>query len=260
MSWFFNKDAEISSRTDDWDFYFCLVDDKPASIFVDLGRIGRIPSSGFPIMMYLRLYMENPRSDGLSSNEDYQTLLAIEDGLEQKAQKQKLIYVGRNTTDGFRDFVFYGADPSRFSKAVKETMHDFTSCRYEIGHREDKDWSVYREFLYPAPIQYRHMLNRRVLQALKEAEDDETVPHKLDHRVYFEAESQRTGFMQEILRLGYEIEGESLSAASPDIYLDFFRTDQLDAVDAITNELEDLAARFGGNYDGWGTSVEKKSD
>lgn len=33
----------MATMTDDWDFYFCNVDDKPASIDVDLGAVDMLP-------------------------------------------------------------------------------------------------------------------------------------------------------------------------------------------------------------------------
>lgn len=48
--------------TDDWDFYFLQVDDKPASIY-DFA-----PNPKLPYMAYIRLHMREPRTDGLSSN------------------------------------------------------------------------------------------------------------------------------------------------------------------------------------------------
>ena len=47
--------------SNDWDFYSCRVDDKPASIFVDLGIRRDVPLSGRPYMAFVRLFMRAPR-------------------------------------------------------------------------------------------------------------------------------------------------------------------------------------------------------
>lgn len=59
--------------SNDWDFYSCRVDDKPASIFVDLGIGGDAPLSGQPYMTFVRLFMRAPRPDGLSSQAESAT-------------------------------------------------------------------------------------------------------------------------------------------------------------------------------------------
>jgi len=60
--------------SDDWDFYFCRVDDKPASIFLDLGIEKEAPVYGFSVMAYVRIRMQAKRDDGLSSPSAYTQL------------------------------------------------------------------------------------------------------------------------------------------------------------------------------------------
>jgi hypothetical protein len=67
--------------SDNWDFYFCRVDDKPASIFLDLDIEQQAPISDLAHISYVRLRMNAPRPDGFSSQEESETLNAIEDVL-----------------------------------------------------------------------------------------------------------------------------------------------------------------------------------
>ena len=254
MSWFLKKADKIIEPSKEWDFYFCKVDNKPASVFVDLGRRNTIPSKGYEYMAYLRLYMKQPRKDGLSSSEEYQALCDFEDRLEVSlTAKAGMLYVGRITHDGVRDFYFYVKEPNVFTKTVKGFMGGFTGYDYETGDRLDADWSIYREFLYPDAKAYRTILNRRVLESLNAHGDNAVVPHKLDHRVYLRKDSQTQPFIDQILALGFQLEG--LEDNGDDVTVDFFRTDLLQNIDELTNELEDLAETFGGTYDGWGTEV-----
>ena len=98
--------------SDDWDFYFCRVDNEPESIFVDLGIREEVPIAGLPHLAWLRLYMRMPRPDGLSSNAEYETLVAIEDSVSHAIETAdvRLQYVGRNTSGGCRDFYLYAED------------------------------------------------------------------------------------------------------------------------------------------------------
>lgn len=50
--------------TDDWDFYAARVDDRPASIFVDLGAAQAAPVETLPLRAHVRLFMNSPRPDG----------------------------------------------------------------------------------------------------------------------------------------------------------------------------------------------------
>jgi uncharacterized protein (TIGR01619 family) len=255
MSWFFDRADQVSEPSKEWDFYFCQVDNKPASIFVDIGRMNAIPDKGFQHMSYLRLYMKQPREDGLSSNEEYQILCDFEDRLNTKLiAKAGILYVGRNTNNGVRDFYFYVKEPKAFSKALATLMATLSEYEYETGDRLDANWSTYREFLYPDAKAYRTILNRRVLEALDQHGDDKAVLHKLDHRVYLTQNSQVQPFIDRILSMGFQIEAQN----SEDINIfivDFFRTDLLNCIDNVTDLIEGLVEEFGGDYDGWGTEV-----
>lgn len=135
----------------DWDFYFCRVDGELASIFVDLGIAASVPITALPHMAFIRLHMRQPRADGLSSQEEFATLSQIEDALEATLVVEgSSTYVGRNTTAGFRDFVFYLSDPSNWDARVKAALLPFGTYRCEVGSRPDPEWLAYRNFLHPS--------------------------------------------------------------------------------------------------------------
>src|SRR5438045_1907083 len=122
----------------DWDFYLCRVDGEVASIFVDLGVAAETPIPTLPHLAFIRLYMRSPRADGLSSQDEFGVLSQIEHVLETALVAEgRSIYVGRNTSAGFRDFVFYLSDPSNWVARVEAALMPFTSYRYEVGTRPD---------------------------------------------------------------------------------------------------------------------------
>jgi hypothetical protein len=85
--------------SDDWDFFSLRVDDQAASIFVDLGIRNLAPIRTHPLMGYLRVAMRRPREDGLSSQEEFDDLIALEDRVTADIVKNgTAIYVGRNTS------------------------------------------------------------------------------------------------------------------------------------------------------------------
>ena len=154
--------------SDDWDFYSLRVDSQPASIFVDLGMSKEAPIRSHSTMGYLRVLMRLPREDGLSSREEFDDLIALEDRVTAKViQDGTAVFVGRNTSSGNRDFYFYVADPTKFEKAAKAAMREFPAYKYETDARADQEWRTYFDFLYPSEIDYQRIMNRRVRQHLK---------------------------------------------------------------------------------------------
>ena len=241
----------------DWDFYALLVEDRPASIFVDLALAGRAPLAGATNMAYVSVLMRAPRSDGLSSQEEFDDLVAVERSLEAAIQAQDyIIYAGRCTTAGCRDFYFYVADPDVFDTTVAEAMVQHPDYRFDTGHRPDPAWSVYREFLYPGARDMQRIQNRRVLALLEEHGDRLDVPRWIDHRAYMPTPAAAEALQIHLFELGYSIdthaddEGEAVT-------VDFKRIDRPQEIEQVVIPIFDTVRSLGGTYDGWGCEVEK---
>jgi hypothetical protein len=147
----------------DWDFYLCRVDDKPASIFLDLALARDAPIGDLPHMAYVFVSMNAPRPDGLSSKEEFDTLAAIEDALEQGLCTDfSTRYVGRNTSAGRRDFFYYTGRESGWKDRVAAVMRSFPAYDVDYGARSDPEWETYFRFLYPVPADHQRIMNRRV--------------------------------------------------------------------------------------------------
>ena len=168
-----------------WDFYHSKVDHKPAYIFFDLEISKEVDLSEYTYMAYVRLYLLAPNGDGLSTNEEYENLCDIEDSLENKLIENKSAYVGRNTSDGCRDFYFYIIDPSDWQQKVKLVMNDFPDYEYDAGEREDKNWDTYFNFIYPSTRDWETIKSRHVCDDLTKEGDLLTKEREIDHWIYF---------------------------------------------------------------------------
>src|SRR5438309_5000971 len=96
--------------SENWKSYICNVNGKLASIALDLGAGKKASSGNKPWLLWVWVYLQSPRADGLSDGKEFKTLGAIEDELTtQSSAACEGINVGRITTDGRREFYFYGA-------------------------------------------------------------------------------------------------------------------------------------------------------
>lgn len=244
--------------TDNWDFYFLQVDDKPASIYLDLGARDFAPNPELPHMAYVRLHMKHPRDDGLSSREEFDALAAVEDALTAALVDVETDYVGRCTTDSCRDFFFYVARPQAWSSRVATCLRSFADYRYETGTRDEPDWSSYLSYLYPSDADRQTIENRRVCAMLAQNGDRLCAPREIDHWAYFPEAGLLNAYVKEALGLGFKVR----SISAPDDRHDhhcarIWRSDTpaFDAIDDITLPLHYLAAKHGGEYDGWESVV-----
>lgn len=252
-----------TSHEEDWDFYFSNVDDIIGSFYVDLGLAKVAPLFDKPNLVWISVNMNNPREDGLSSNEEFDTLSAIEDRLQEFINsKHNSIYAGRLTTDGRRDFYFYMGDTTLYDKTISESMVAFPTYTFDFGIKEDRQWEQYLNFIYPNPRQFQSIQNRRVVDNLEKNGDPLTKARQVDHWIYFKTHSDRTDFLKKIEHLKFDIVSgdEKTSFGDFPYKLHISRVDNvdLDSVDDYVLDLWEFANECNGDYDGWETSVEKE--
>jgi uncharacterized protein (TIGR01619 family) len=251
------------SHEEDWDFYFSNIDDIIGSFYVDLGLAKVAPLTDKPNLVWVSVNMNNPREDGLSSNEEFDTLSVIEDRLQEFINnRHNSIYVGRLTTDGRRDFYFYMGDTTFYDKTISESMVAFPTYTYDFGIKNDSQWEQYLNFIYPNPRQFQSIQNRRVVDNLEKNGDPLVKARPVDHWIYFKTDSDRADFLKKIESLKFDIVSgdEKTSFGDFPYKLHISRVDNvdLDSVDDYVLDLWEFANECNGDYDGWETSVEKE--
>jgi hypothetical protein len=243
------------AREGRWNFYALRVDDQPASIYLDLSLADDVPAENYPVMAWLRVQMREPRDDGLSSQQEFEALIVLEDRVVPLlAPDGQGVYAGRNTSSGCRDFYFYVAQGHAWHAQVEQAMRASPEYRYQSGHRPDPTWNTYHEFLYPDPRTRESMENRDVCAVLEDRGDALQQPRDIDHWAYFPSPDARDEFLRRAAAMGFENrtpdrddDGEQEWGAQ------VFRRDvpAYDVIDEICLPLYDLANECGGRYDGW---------
>lgn len=246
--------------SDNWDFYFCHVDNNPASIFVDLGIHADAPLPELTEMVWLRLYVRQLRDNGLPRKEEFDRLKEIEDVLTESVSDSatKTTYVGRNTSDGRRDFYFYTTNALQAESCLSAAMVPFPEYEFETGHRPDPKWSTYFAFLYPSPRSYQTMMNSHTLENLKRHDDKHEIEREVCHWIYFPSAEDRSRFLAASLEKGYRSVKEWDDDKTPRPYgLTIARVTTVDytTINNVVLELFDLAQECNGDYDGWETQV-----
>lgn len=244
--------------SDDWDFYFLLVDDRPASIFVDLGIAKEAPVADHSHMAYVSVTMRHPREDGLSSNAEFDDLVAIEETLtEQTEQDGAALFVGRSTSDGKRDFYYYVKDPDRFDKTARAVMSIYANYTFETSAREDKDWAVYFDFLHPSADDMQRIQNRRVCHQLEAHGDNLNSLRSIDHFVFLPSQIAQSDFVAYVQSIGFTVQQSAGEAASDGRFsIAFARDDQPAQIDEVVILLAAKVSELGGTYDGWGCPIQ----
>lgn len=244
---------------ENWKSYFCNVNDKLASIALDLGLRENAPMSDKPWLLWVWVYLQSPRPDGLSDSGEFETISAVEDELNrQLATSCRAIQAGRITTDGHREFYFYGAAETGFAAAVRSAMKQFKKYRFELGSQHEPEWNQYLNVLYPSDESMELIKNRDVLEVLERHGDSLKPVRDVHHWIYFKSAQDREWYSREIRQLGYTIENESEDVKEIRPYGLHITRDQSvtpDKIDEAVLELFRLAQKVDGEYDGWETRI-----
>lgn len=248
---------------ENWDFYFTNIEGSPASVFVNLGLNKVIPVASNTEALTFFLEMQNPAENGFSSKEESGTLFEIEDKITPVLEsKYGAIFAGRMTYDGSRLLYYYLKNSKGAKKSIDNIMKEFSDYDYSVETENDPGWEKYSNYLYPHGYELHSIMNRHIVENLIEKGDDTSEARNVDHFIYFEGEHDRQSFIDEVLKMGYDIKGMDRSSANTEhpYSLKITRKDPVTFNDVTdyTSLLYDIAEDNNGIYDGWETMMLTK--
>jgi hypothetical protein len=240
------------TQSDHWDFYSCVIGDKPHSTFVNLSLFEIAPIQTLNMFCGLEVRLKYPHpKHGMSTDEEFQTLNDMED-LFRENQTSGLKYVGRQTGDSKRKFYFYVGSEADFRSLIDRFDQAFPDYEKSNYNFEDVEWRAYFENLYPNAMGMNEITNRAVYDRLEESGDDLNIPRTIDHFVIFKDTKQAKQFETIAKQKGFTVEVNTKGLLKKTVELLLQRVDVPSSLDPITFELEQLARGLGGQYDGWG--------
>ena len=243
-----------------WDFFMCRIEGAPASIRTNLALIEVAPLEGLSQRLQFYIKMQNPRPDGLSSNEEYPILCDIEDAIGEKAEATGAVLAGVVKSEGFLELWFYTQNAEALAKTCEDALQTFEGYQSGYNIAEDPEWEDYFGFLYPDEFFYQTMQNRKVLMQLEKNGDKMEVPREIDHFIYFKEAAQQQAFAKEAEAKGFKVrfnddefvEDRKAEGKEYPYMVEATREDSPLNIDDIVWDLLELASPFEGNYDGWG--------
>jgi regulator of RNase E activity RraB len=245
--------------SEDWNFYFCNVNNVLASIFLDLGLRKIVPDRTRPHLLWVWVYLRWPRDDGLSAASEFDSLKAIEEGLaETMTARFDAVPCGRITTSGRREFYYYGSSSEPLKAAVEGAMSQFQNYEFDCGSKRDTEWKHYLEVMYPSDEDRQRIENRKVVEMLENKGDTLKKPRDVWHWIYFRSEGDREKFRDAVRPLEYRVQSMSHNEKSDfpfGLCIVRFQSVKPTDLDNTVIELLRLAKSHNGDYDGWETEV-----
>ncbi len=248
---------------EEWDFYYCRVDDAPASIFMNFQYREERPA-GLETLYYVGLEMLEPGEHGLGVDDDVKLLWALEDVITTAAAEAGFTYVGRLRTGGDWQLTFYGTggkEPTLEELVVNALSEPERG--YRIGSQEDADWEYYEEFLMPDAERWQWIMDRRVVQQLEKAGDVLDTPRPVDHFIGFPDVERRESFLVAARAKGFTAEaGVTHESGEKPFSAQLIRSDpvELEHIHDVVMDVIELAEEHDGDYDGWGAPIAAAGD
>jgi regulator of RNase E activity RraB len=245
-----------------WNFFQRTLNDKPASIFLDLDAHKHQTELPELLAVVVKLRMPHPQH-GMTTQEEFETLTNLEDVLVSHIRRPVgTRYVGRITTDGKRIFFFYSAH--EFQVDLEPILKRFPGYEIQSRWRHDPKWGQYRHVLFPSEEEMQGIRDRAVVQQLQKVGDALTVVRPVRHWSYFAESAARDAFLDQVKAGGFTV----VSAEDVDpkhvkdglrVVAFYVRSDPVayKSITDVTRELFRLSKQYGGRYDGWETPVVK---
>ncbi|MCL6248867.1 DUF695 domain-containing protein [Acinetobacter sp. ANC 4945] len=259
---FFKKKSEEIEKIDipeSWDFYICSIEDRPASYYLNLALRQVAPIADKNKILWIEVKLNQPTEDGMSSPEEYDGLIELEDRLiPQVEQALHAIYVGRLTHNGLREFYFYVNENQYSESNIQKIIQQEENYQINFGAKVDPEWSIYCDSIYPNAFAMQSIANIHILESLEQYGDVLTVKRPVEHWCYFKTSEDRDHFLQKIQERGFEIVEQSKNDENENPYsIQIGRIDSVDlpSINQVTWELLELCIENNGEYDGWETPV-----
>ena len=246
---------ERDGGPDEFDFYPCLVDDGPASIYVNLKYERERPPADTRYTLAIR--MREPDTHGIGTSDETGALNLVEEAAIAKAGELSITFVGRIRTRGIWEIVLYG--PAGHVDALHAVVHERVGDRrIEIRSAADPTWTYYRELLLPDAERRQWMDDRRLVQVLREQGDVLVTPRRVDHWASFATAADRDAFVTAVTANGFALAEASHDKSERPFGAWVHRVDpiELDHIHDVVMTLVDAALAHDGVYDGWETSIE----
>jgi hypothetical protein len=145
----------------DWDFYKANINEKIASVFLNLEAESDLNITSYPKLCWVFIRLNIERKDGLSHDNEFEALLKYEELLLVHLKEKPIELVGCVTTNGMRQFYFYSNKDFEFEKYAEIFASEQTTHQYQLGEKLDPNWEQYKSVLYPGEFGIEQINERR---------------------------------------------------------------------------------------------------
>ncbi len=232
-------------------------DKKPLLVALDSSYIEEAPLQEYPWLLWLFIKLKEPEVDGLWSEKEHETLLEIIQALQDVYEKIDIQHVGYKVQEGWLEIYYYAAQAKRFQAMASDILkpHNYI---FENGSSRDPKWDNYRYELYPNHKTLLYIQSMETISALQDEGDALSVERGVEHYLFFQTEAQRKRVVEKIEKLDFTCKQETYNSKEEYAYgVVLVKSHPVDeeSIHQIVDELDELASKDHGVYEGWSTTI-----
>ena len=256
-------DQETVKIDEEWSVYLCdsFAYDLPAVIRTNLALRDFEYTANYPKRLHLQILYKNADDNGFPTREEGEYVYSIEDAVEEIVEQHGDVLAGVVKCDERARIFAYVKNELEYYDEISEMMSEkFPDYAYTLAVFEDEDWEVYFQALYPDRYEYQSIMNRMLIENIKN-NGDSMEPRVLEHCLHFTTEENGEAFLAKVMEDGFiKLSSENLTD-NEDIDKEYpyllviGREDDFENIDEIVWYLMDLAEEFDGEYSGWGCHI-----
>ena len=232
-----------------WDFFFCTLAGKPASIRVNLSLVSALPLAKNPQLVYLIIPLEKPDSQGMIQEAETESIREIESDVvrlmtEDLGGKYALRYTGK----GRRTLYFYlPLGQLNLAELLSACMEANDIDKFSFGILADPKWRFFQASLQKEWIEEKYP--NHFLQPLQETD---FFPQEIEHSLGFSSESNRNLFLRIAQKKNFAISQLKYSASQADypylLQMSRLEFNSPQRLQELASLLRRVAIQFQGTY------------
>lgn len=239
--------------------YMASLDGMPFEVEVDLSLHDRAPIAGLEYRLHIRLELNHPSADGLSSKEEDALLAAVEEEILDTLPAEDYVLAARVTHRSARTLVVFARKPPEEGDAVHQALDRFDTHRTRVQHANDPEWTEYLEVLYPSQELLHQIHDRRVLKEFERRGDDCSALHVIEPRFVGLSKAQAEALAEGLRARGFGVKTIEESAGADgkgwSVTGEARTPLGLAILDDFRHAWIELAGAHGGSYKGWSAEL-----
>lgn len=249
-----------NAQTEQWDMYMASINNKPASVLVDLALYPNAPDTRFPYLVITGPRFKNCKANGLPETEE---LPKLEEILEASTAflsgVTAKVLAGTLTHNCQRNNYYYVKDTANVRNAlIRLYKRNYSDYNYGIIIKYEASWLNYISVLYPTAATKDWMENQKTLASLVQQGIDIQQKQKIKHVACFATDTSSLAFVNKAqsLQLNAQPLKNLMNAKQPYcISINEVHVLHIDSICKQTMLIRNLVSDFKGIYHGWQVPV-----